>query len=293
VSTRIAASTRIQDAFERCAADNRAAMIPFLTAGYPSREMTGELLDAIVDGGADLVEIGVPFSDPLADGATIQATSQKALDLGVTLGDCIEIVRRFRTRGGSIPVLLMGYTNPFYQYGLERLAADAAEAGVDGFLIPDLPSDESEEFQTPFRARGLDLIYFLAPTSTERRIRDVAARATGFIYCVALTGVTGARDQMSTGMPEYIARIRAATDLPLTVGFGISRPDHVAATAQIADGVVVASALINHLDTLQLADQPEGARAFVRQLADATRRAPGKGNGAKGLSATAEGAKQQ
>ena len=272
MTTRVASSTRIRETFEHCTAENRAALMPFVTAGYPSLEMSGNLLDALVEGGADIIEIGVPFSDPLADGATIQAASQKALDLGVTLGDCIELVRKFRTRGGSIPILLMGYTNPFYQYGIERLADDAADAGIDGFLIPDLPSDESDEFQAPFGERGLDLIYFLAPTSTERRIRDVASRATGFIYCVALTGVTGARDQLSTELPDYIARIRAITDLPLTIGFGISRPDQVAAAAELADGVVVASALINHIDTLQTADQPEGARSFVRLLANATHR---------------------
>lgn len=272
MTTAVAASPRIRDTFARCAAENRAALIPFLTAGYPSLEMTASLLDALVAGGADIIEIGVPFSDPLADGATIQATSQRALDMGVTLGDCLNLVREFRRRGGTIPILLMGYTNPFYQYGLERLATDAADAGVDGFLIPDLPSDESEEFQTPFAGHGIDLIFFLAPTSTERRIKDVASRATGFIYCVALTGVTGARDQLSSELPEYIARIRAATALPLTIGFGISRPDQVRDAAALADGVVVASALINHLDTLQTADQPDGARSFVRQLADATHR---------------------
>ena len=274
MTTRVAASTRIRETFDRCAAENRAALMPFITAGYPSLEISGQLLDALVEGGADIIEVGVPFSDPLADGTTVQASSQKSLDLGTTLADCIELVRRFRERGGTIPVLLMGYTNPFYQYGLERLARDAAAAGIDGFLIPDLPSDESEEFQAPLRAEGLDLIFFLAPTSTERRIEDVARRATGFIYCVALTGVTGARDQLSTELPEYMARIRAATDLPLTIGFGISNPDQVAAAAAMADGVVVASALINHLDTLQAADQPAGARAFVRQLADATHRSP-------------------
>jgi tryptophan synthase alpha chain len=270
VTTRVASSSRIRETFERTAAENRAALMPFVTAGYPSLEMSGKLLDALVEGGADIIEIGVPFSDPLADGATVQASSQKALDNGTTLADCIELVRAFRERGGTIPILLMGYTNPFYQYGIERLASDAADAGIDGLLIPDLPSDESEEFQQPLRAQGLDLIYFLAPTSTERRIRDVANRATGFIYCVALTGVTGARDQLSTELPDYISRIRAVTDLPLTIGFGISRPDQVAAAAELADGVVVASALINHIDTLQTADQPEGARSFVRQLAEAT-----------------------
>jgi tryptophan synthase alpha chain len=272
VTTRVASSTRIRETFEHTAAENRAALMPFVTAGYPSLEMSGKLLDALVEGGADIIEIGVPFSDPLADGATVQASSQKALDNGTTLADCIELVRAFRERGGTIPILLMGYTNPFYQYGIERLASGAADAGIDGLLIPDLPSDESEEFQQPLRAQGLDLIYFLAPTSTDRRIADVAHRATGFIYCVALTGVTGARDQMADELPEYIARIRAANDLPLSIGFGISKPEHAAAVAEIADGVIVASALINHLDTLPTEDQPEGARSFVRQLADATHR---------------------
>ena len=277
MSTRIAVSTRIQETFDRARTENRAALMPFVTAGYPSLEMSSKLLDALVEGGADVLELGVPFSDPLADGATVQASSQKSLENGTTLADCIELVRAFRERGGTIPVLLMGYANPFYQYGIERLGRDAATAGIDGFLIPDLPSDESEEFQLPFRALGLDLIYFLAPTSTDRRIADVAHRATGFIYCVALTGVTGARDQMAEELPEYIARIRAATDLPLTIGFGISKPEHVAAVAEIADGVVVASALINHLDTLPTEAQPEGARSFVRQLADATYRTPRQG----------------
>jgi tryptophan synthase alpha chain len=274
VSANVAASTRIQETFDRAKAENRAAMMPFVTAGYPSLEISGQLLDALVEGGSDIIELGVPFSDPLADGATVQASSQKALENGTTLADCIELVRAFRTRGGTIPILLMGYVNPFYQYGIERLAREAAEAGIDGFLIPDLPSDESEEFQAPLRAQGLDLIYFLAPTSTERRIADVASRATGFLYCVALTGVTGARDQMAEELPEYIARIRAATDLPLSIGFGISKPEHAAAVAEIADGVIVASALINHLDTLPTEDQPDGARSFVRQLAAATYRAP-------------------
>jgi tryptophan synthase alpha chain len=270
--TEIVTKSRIASAFERCAAENRAALIPYLTGGYPSLEMSSVLLDALVAGGADLIEIGVPFSDPLADGTTVQATSQKALDQGVTLGDCLQLVRAFRERGGSIPILLMGYSNPFYQYGLIRLAADARAAGVDGFLIPDLPSDESDEFQDPFEAEGLVLVQFLAPTSTERRITDVAGRASGFIYCVSLVGVTGARSELSDELPAYMARVRAKTTLPLTIGFGISTPDHVRAASALADGVVVASALINHLDKLPNEQQAEAATAFVRSMADATGR---------------------
>lgn len=274
MSADVTTSSRIASTFAACHDQNRAALMPYLTAGYPSLAANADLLDALVAGGADLIELGVPFSDPLADGTTVQATSQKALDNGVTLGDSLELVRSFRARGHETPVLLMGYTNPFYQYGIERLAGDAKAAGVDGFIIPDLPSDESEEFQAPLAASGLDLIFMLAPTSTERRIRDVASRATGFIYCVSLVGVTGARDQLSGELADYMARVRAATDIPLAIGFGISTPEHVSRAAELADGVIVASALINHLDTLQAADQPAGARAFVRQLADATHKSP-------------------
>jgi tryptophan synthase alpha chain len=273
VSTDVTTSSRIAATFAACREQNRAALMPYLTTGYPTLEASANLLDAIVDGGGDLIELGVPFSDPLADGTTVQATSQKALDNGVTLGDSFELVRAFRARGHETPVMLMGYTNPFYQYGIDRLADDAKAAGVDGFIIPDLPSDESEEFQTPLAARGLDLIYMLAPTSTERRIRDVGSRATGFIYCVALTGVTGARDQLSIELPDYMARVRAATDVPLVIGFGISTPEHVSRAAELADGVIVASAMINYLDTLPVTEQPDGACSFLRPMADATVRA--------------------
>jgi tryptophan synthase alpha chain len=270
--TETVVTSRIAATFDQCKAVNRAALIAFLTCGFPTPETSPAVLDAIVAGGADILEIGVPFSDPLADGPTVQAASQRALDAGVTLGDCLDLVRDFRARGGTIPILLMGYTNPFYQYGLERLAEDAAAAGVDGFLIPDLPSDESDEFQEPFTRHGLVLVQFLAPTSTERRITDVAARASGFIYCVALLGVTGARSELSAELPEYIARVRAKTDVPLTIGFGISTPEHVRAAAQIAEGVVVASALLNHIDTLPPEKQAAGAEAFVREMAAATGR---------------------
>ena len=253
--------------------------MPFVTAGYPSLERSAQLLDALVEGGADLIELGVPFSDPLADGATVQAASQAALDGGTTLPDAIDLVRSFRSRGHETPILLMGYTNPFYQYGLARLAADAAEAGIDGFIVPDLPSDEADEFQGPLAEHGRDLTFMLAPTSTERRVTDVAARATGFIYCVSLTGVTGARSSLSSTLPDYIARIRSATDLPLAIGFGISTPAHVAEASRLADGVVVASALINHIDSLPDDQQVAGARAFVRSLSDATGKTGGPDDG--------------
>ena len=272
-------ASRVAAAFQEAQAQNRACLIPYLTAGYPSLERSADLLDALVAGGATLIEIGVPFSDPLADGASIQAAGQAALDQGVTLTDAVELVRAFRARGHETPVLLMGYTNPFYQYGLDRLAADAAEAGIDGFIVPDLPSDESEEFRVPLAENGLDLIFMLAPTSTERRVKDVAARASGFIYCVSLTGVTGARAEMSSTLPAYIARIRAETALPLAIGFGISTPAHVSAASALAEGVVVGAALINTISALPDEDLVSGVTAFIRSMADATTKSESGGVG--------------
>ena len=268
-----AAQSGIAAAFARCRAAGRAALIPFITAGYPSLEMSRRLIPALVEGGADLIEIGVPFSDPLADGATIQRASQVALEQGTTLRDCLELVRESRARGVTVPILLMGYLNPFYQYGLEALARDAAEAGVDGFIIPDLPLEESDEVLEPLRRYERDLIFLVAPTSTDARIKEVARRGSGFIYCVSLTGVTGARDRLSDELPAYIARVRSHTDLPLAIGFGISRPEHVRQAAELADGVIVASALINHLDRLPQEAWEGAAMAFVRELAAAAIRA--------------------
>lgn len=271
--TTSATKSRIADTFATVRAEGRIALMPFATAGYPTLAQTRVLVNAIVAGGADLIEIGVPFSDPLADGATVQRTSQIALDNGVTLRDTIALIRQLREEDGvTIPILLMGYTNPFIQYGLEKLARDAAEVGVDGFIVPDLPVEEADEWTDALRAQGRDLILMLAPTSTEKRIEGVAAKASGFIYCVSLTGVTGARASVSDELPAYMERIRAKTDLPLAIGFGISTPAHVAQLAGYADGAIVASALINYLDTLPEAEQAAAATNFVADMRAATKK---------------------
>jgi tryptophan synthase alpha chain len=244
--------------------------MPFITAGYPNLKSSGELLDALVRGGADLIEIGVPFSDPLADGATVQHTSQVALEQGTTLDDCFDLARAFRSRGHETPLIFMGYSNPFLQYGLDQLARTAAEAGVDGFIIPDLPLEESDEFAGPLRQHGRDLIFMVAPTSTDTRLREAAEKASGFIYCVSLTGVTGARSALAGGLGDYMARIRAVTTLPLAIGFGISTPDHVRDASAMADGVIVASALINHIDKVPVGHRAQAAEDFVRSMAAAT-----------------------
>lgn len=258
--------SRVALAFTRAREEGRTAIMPFVTAGYPTPQRSEEWLLALVRGGADLIEIGVPFSDPLADGATVQRTSQIALSHGVTLADSVAMTQRLRAKHGlSIPLLLMGYFNPMLQYGLDQLAADSAAAGVDGFIVPDLPAEESDELLSVCRQHGLDLVFLLAPTSTDERIANVAQRASGFIYCVSLTGVTGQRDQIPD-LAAYLARVRAQTSVPLAIGFGISTPDHVRQVGEVADGAVIASAMINFLDTVPESEQAAAAEQFVRGL---------------------------
>jgi tryptophan synthase alpha chain len=261
-----ATSSRVADSFARARAEGRTAIMPFATVGYPTPERSEEWVLAMVRGGADLIEIGIPFSDPLADGTTVQRTSQAALRHGVTLADGVAMVRRLREQHGvSVPLLLMGYFNPMLQYGLEKLAGDCAAAGVDGFIVPDLPAEESDELLAVCRRHGLDLVFLLAPTSTDERIAAVAERASGFIYCVSLAGVTGQRTALPD-LHDYLARVRAHTDLPLAIGFGVSTPEHVRQVGEVADGAVVASAMINFLDTIADADQVAAAEQFVRGL---------------------------
>jgi tryptophan synthase alpha chain len=266
-------TNQIGEAFERANAEGRIALLPFVTIGYPTLAQSREVIKALVAAGADGLELGVPFSDPLADGATVQRTSQIALENGVTLRDALDLIRALRTEDGiEVPLVLMGYTNPFYQFGLAKLAAEAQAVGVDGFIVPDLPVEEAAEWTEALRPAGRDLIFMVAPTSTEKRLKDVAAVASGFIYCVSLIGVTGAREALADDLETYIGRVRAATDVPLVIGFGISTPQHVADVAGIADGAIVASALINYLDTLPLDEQVAGAISFTRALKAATKK---------------------
>lgn len=263
-------NSRIASAFEKARSENRAALMPFMTAGYPTLDLSKELILAIAAGGADMMELGIPFSDPLADGATVQRASQVALDNGSSLAFGFELAAFARANGVDIPLVFMGYTNPFFQYGIERLAADAARIGIDGFIIPDLPIEESDDFRLPLAEAGVDLIYMVAPTSTDRRIAQVAERASGFVYCVSVAGVTGARANLADNLGGYIGKVRERVQAPLAIGFGISTPEQVTQASAIGDGVVVASAMINYLDTLPLNEQPAAATRFVREFADAT-----------------------
>jgi tryptophan synthase alpha chain len=258
--------SRIAHTFQRLKSEGRVALMPYLMTGYPERESALELAPALQAAGADLFELGVPFSDPLADGATVQRASERALRNGVRLRDTLEQVAAMRRAGVTVPLVPMGYYNPFLQYGLERLARDAAAAGADGLIIPDLPPEEAAEAHAACRAAGLDLVFFVAPTTPDERIAQIARLASGFIYCVALTGVTGARSALWSGLPAFLQRVRRHTQVPLVVGFGISTAAHVAEVGRVAAGAIVASALIDAIDEAPPAERVARAAAFVRGL---------------------------
>lgn len=258
--------SRIQETFARTRAAKRAALMPYLTIGYPEKESALRLVPALVEAGADLIELGIPFSDPLADGATIQGSTQQALANGVTLAYCLETARQLREAGIEIPFTLMGYYNPIYQMGLDPFARAAAAAGVDGVIVPDLPPEEAGALDEALRREGLDYIYFLAPTSDESRLGLVAAKARGFIYLVSLAGVTGARAELPAALPAFIERVRVATEgvVPLAVGFGIGTPEAAREVGKLADGVIVGSALIKRVADPATAEAE--AREFVAAL---------------------------
>lgn len=273
---------RISSTFARLKAENQAALIPYLTVGYPSLEATRQLLRVIYEQGADLIELGVPFSDPMADGATIQRASHVALENGVSLADCLALAAEFRTHNAPVsgppqsltPLIFMSYYNPIHKYGTDQFAADCANCGVDGLIIPDLPPEEAADLKAACERSGVELIFLIAPSSTDERIERVVEMAGGFIYCVSLTGVTGARAQLGMSAEgvagRLVERARRHTPLPLAVGFGISTPEQVADVATFADGVVVGSALINLIERLPEGRLAEGVSEYVRSLKEAT-----------------------
>ena len=234
----------IETTFSRLKDQGRTALMPYFTLGYPTRSGSVDILEALSRSGADLIELGAPFSDPLADGPTIQHTTQVALEQGLTLGDCLEMVCELRRRAVHQPLLMMAYINPLLSYGIEAFAAQAAGSGVDGLIIPDLPIEEAGELMNACRQHRLALVFMLAPTSSPERIALAAQHSTGFLYLVSVTGVTGARQALPDDLAEFIQRVRSATTLPLVVGFGIATPDQARAVGELADGVIVGSALI-------------------------------------------------
>jgi tryptophan synthase alpha chain len=243
----------------------RTALIPYVTVGYPAVETTLKVVPLFASAGCDIIELGIPFSDPLADGATIQKASYEALKQGVTPGVCFEVAQKLRQRV-KIPLVFMTYYNPVLKFGLEQFCSKCAEAGIDGLIIPDLPPEEGKELEKSTKRHGLDLIYLLSPASTEERIRLVASRSSGFIYLVSLTGVTGARDKLPEELEGFVARVRKRTEKPLCVGFGVSTPDQARRVAKVADGVIVGSRIIQLLDE----DKSLGnACSFIKCLREA------------------------
>lgn len=235
---------RIQAVFDQAKRERRAAFMPYHAMGYPSRAATLEMITALSETGADLFEIGIPHSDPLADGPTVQTATYTALTQGTTVADCLAMVRELRARGVQQPFCAMTYYNPLFAYGLERFVADAVTAGIDGIIVPDLPPEEADDLERLCRDADLAVVYLLAPTSTDERIKLVAQRATGFIYLVSVTGITGVRTELPPDLADFVRRVRRHTGLPLAIGFGIGTGAQAAAVARMADGVIVGSALV-------------------------------------------------
>lgn len=263
---------RIEEAFGAAGKLNRAALMPYYTLGFPDPKTSLDVIQAIAGAGADLIELGIPFSDPLADGPTIQRSTQVALEQGMTLRHCLKMTAELRRRGVRQPLLLMGYYNPILAHGVEQFTEQAAAAGADGFIVPDLPPDEAAKLKEACRAHGLALVFLLAPATTPQRVVEVASQTTGFLYLVSLTGVTGARSNLPPDLQHFVQQVRRAAKTPLAVGFGISTPEQAQAIGNIADGVIVGSALVQ---AVAEANHPvQAAGAFVTRLRGALEPAP-------------------
>jgi tryptophan synthase alpha chain len=259
----------IAAAFARARAEGRVALIPYVMAGYPDLTSSEEVAVALCAAGADVLELGVPFSDPLADGVTIQAAAQRALEGGMSLAGTLALAARVSARVQT-PLVLMGCYNPIYSYGVERFCRSASEANVAGLIVPDLPLEEAQPLRDAAAAAGIELIFLVAPTSPDARIARVARAAGqtggGFLYCVSLSGVTGARTSLPEHLASFVQRVRAHTSLPLAVGFGVSRAAHVAEIGRVADGAAVGSALLNAVDAAPPAERVAAAVEFLRGL---------------------------
>ena len=265
-------SNRLDQTFRRLRAAGEVGLFPYLMTGFPDRTASAQLLDAIAGSGADGLELGIPFSDPLADGVTLQRASARALEGHVTLADALQLVRDLRRRR-ELPVVLMSYVNPLLAYGFERFCTDAASAGLDGVIVPDVPFEEASHYQAACRREGLHYIYMVAPTSGPSRLAEVARHASGFVYCVALLGTTGARADLAPELPAFLAEARRTIETPLVAGFGIASPAHVAALAGQVDGVIVASALADLIETTNPADLVNAVGSFIAELKGPTRSA--------------------
>jgi len=267
---RTGAVNRIDAAFDGLRAAGRKGLIAYITGGDPSPAVTADIVKALADGGADVIEIGIPFSDPMADGPTIQKASERALSAGTTPALVLEAVRSVRSRS-QVPIALMTYFNPVFHRGKDRFMAEAAHAGADGLIIPDLPLEESEEVCSSAEEQGLVLIYLVAPTTPMERIRRIAAQTRGFLYCVSLVGVTGVRQDLPPELASFLGQVRGQTEKAVAVGFGISTPEHVRHVAPHCDAVIVGSAIVERVARAGGGgrDPALEARDFVRELREA------------------------
>jgi tryptophan synthase alpha chain len=251
--------SRLESVFKQ---KNHKALIAYVTAGYPSVEATLKIVPLLAECGCDIVELGIPFSDPMADGATIQRASFKALENGVSTAQCLSIAKKL-SAVTNIPLVFMTYYNPIYHYGLEKFCHDCVAAGIDGLIIPELPPEEGDELGKLAAKSGVDMIYLLAPASNEERIKLVASKARGFIYLVSIAGVTGARNELPADLSKFIGKVKKIAKQPVCVGFGISTPEQAAQVAKTADGVIIGSKLIQLMET----DDAEmtATQAFIRE----------------------------
>jgi tryptophan synthase alpha chain len=266
---------RIAQRFRKLVEVGELGLIAYLTSGDPTLEASEKIILAAAEAGADAIELGVPFSDPVADGPTIQRASERALRSGTTLTGVLDLARRLRTRT-EVPFVLFSYFNPILQMGLEKFAHDAVQAGIDGVLTTDLTPEESADYRRVLRAQGLDTVFLGAPTSTDARLAQIADCSSGFVYLISRTGVTGTRDSLPAELPSLVRRVRRFTKLPVAVGFGISLPEHVSALVGIADAAVVGSALVAEVDRMEKANSnsdaaAEAVAARIRLLKGATK----------------------
>ena len=261
--------SRIAGVFERLRLHGGKALIPYITAGDPYPDATVDIMLALASNGADVIELGVPFSDPMADGPVIQKAAERALTHGIGMPQVLAYVRAFRSRNGGTPVVLMGYANPIERYGVDRFVADARDAGVDGVLVVDYPPEECEAFAGMLRDNGLDPVFLLAPTSTEARMREVGRIASGYVYYVSLKGVTGAGHLDVAAVAEMIPRIRAHVSIPVGVGFGIRDPQTARAVAAVSDAVVIGSVLVQLMERESRENVAAAAGQFIATIRSA------------------------
>jgi tryptophan synthase alpha chain len=261
MTTSPANSTRISKRFAELRESGELGIVAYITAGDPTLDATHKLVLTLADSGADVIELGVPFSDPLADGPTIQRASERALKSGTTLAGVLNLVRRIR-QSSQVPLVLFSYCNPILQMGLEKFAATAADAGADGVLVTDLTPEESDDYRRSVHSHGLDTIFLAAPTSNDERLQKIAACSSGFLYLISRTGVTGAKDSLPDELPALLRRVHRFTELPIAVGFGISLPGHVSILGGLADAAVIGSALVSEIEK---APTPDAAAAALRE----------------------------